>query len=169
MSITINEYKSLMPKLAEILPKGAFLTTSSGGKANTMTIGWGSFGFEWGIPTAEVMVRESRYTKSAMDTEDSFTITFPLDDSMKSALSYCGQKSGRDTDKILDCGLKIIPAKEVSAPVVACKGLVLECKTITRTAMDEKCVRPDILEKWYKSGDLHTFYFAEVVACYELN
>lgn len=169
MSITINEYKSFLPKLAEILPKGAFLTTSIDGKPNTMTIGWGSFGFEWGIPTAEVMVRESRYTKKAMDSTDSFTITFPLDDSMKSSLAYCGQKSGRDTDKILDLGLEIVPAKEVSAPVIDCKGLVLECKTITRTPMAEENLRPDIMEKWYKSGDLHTFYFAEVVACYELN
>ena len=169
MALNINEYKSFMPKLAEILPKGAFLTTSSGGKANTMTIGWGSFGFEWGIPTVEVMVRESRYTKKAMDNLDSFTITFPLDDSMKANLSYCGQKSGRDTDKISSCGLRVISAREVSAPVVACKGLVLECKTIARTPMNEANVRPDILEKWYKSGDLHTFYSAEVVAIYELD
>ena len=88
---------------------------------------------------------------------------------MKSALGYCGQKSGRDTDKIADCGLKIIPAKEVSTPVVACKGIVLECKIISSTAMNEKSVRADILEKWYKSGDLHTFYSAEVVEAYELD
>ena len=169
MSINISEYKSIIPKLAEILPKGAFLTTKSGDKVNTMTIGWGSFGFEWGFPTAEVMVRESRYTKKAMDTEDSFTITFPQGDSMKESLGYCGQKSGRDTDKISDCGLKVISAKEVSAPVIVCKGFVLECKIISSTAMDEKSVRADILEKWYKSGDLHTFYFAEVVAAYELD
>ncbi|MBP3398550.1 MAG: hypothetical protein J6K75_02215, partial [Erysipelotrichaceae bacterium] len=78
-----NDYiKSAM----EILPKGAFLTTKSEGKVNTMTIGWGYFGFAWGMPTAAVMVRESRFTKMAMDKEMEFTLTFPLDDSLKKEL-----------------------------------------------------------------------------------
>ena len=169
MSITINEYKTFLPKLLEILPKGAFLTTSQNGKVNTMTIGWGSFGFEWGIPTVEVLVRESRYSKLCMDTNDSFTITFPLDDSMKKGLGYCGQKSGRDTDKVSDCDLTAIPAKTVDGAVVFCKGIVLECKTLSRTPMSEKTTSSEILEKWYAQGDLHTFYSAEIVSIYELD
>lgn len=169
MSVNMHEYASFLPEIAKILPKGAFLTTKDADKINTMTIGWGSFGFEWGMPTAEVMVRESRFTKIAMDKNDCFTITFPLDESMKSALAFCGQKSGRDTDKIKECGLTVVPAKEVDAPVISCKGIVLECKTKARLPMNDKQTSGEILDKWYKSGDLHTFYFAEVVACYKID
>lgn len=169
MSINISEYNSYLPTIAEVLPKGAFLTTKNDGKTNTMTIGWGSFGFEWGMPTAEVLVRESRFSKTAMDITDSFTITFPLDDSIKPAIGYCGQKSGRDTDKIKDCGLTTAPAKKVDCPVVSCKGIVLECKTMARLPMDKKTTSTKLLDKWYNSGDLHTIYFAEVVACYKLD
>ncbi len=169
MSVTIHEYVSFLPQIAESLPKGAFLTTKDAGKINTMSIGWGSFGFEWGMPTAEVMVRESRFSKIAMDKNNCFTITFPLDDSMKAALAYCGQKSGRDTDKIKDCGLTVVQAKEIDAPVIACKGIVLECKIKSRLSMNANQTSSEILDTWYKSGDLHSFYFAEVVACYQLD
>ncbi len=168
MSVDVSEYKDFIQKIVEVLPKGAFLTTKDTGKTNTMTIGWGSFGFEWGIPTAEVMVRQSRHTKVAMDQIDEFTLTFPLEDTMKSALSYCGQKSGRGTDKISDCNLKIIPAREIDAPVVSCRGIVLECKTLARLTMDEESTSSEVLDKWYKTGDLHTMYIAKVIACYEI-
>lgn len=169
MAVNINEYSEYIKKAAEILPKGAFLTTKNHDKINTMTIGWGSFGFEWGIPTAEVMVRQSRFTKKALDKNLEFTITFPLDDTMKQALSYCGQKSGKDTDKIKDCSLKVIPANEIDTPVISCRSIVMECKIVTRMTMDDTLTKKEILDKWYKNGDLHTIYCAEVVACYELN
>ncbi len=156
-------------KLAmEILPKGAFLTTKSEGMVNTMTIGWGYLGFAWGMPTAAVMVRESRFTKIAMDKEMEFTLTFPLDDSLKKELGYCGTKSGRDTDKIADCGFELLEGKTVSTPVINCKSLVFECKTLAVTNQTSDLSVPEIKEKWYKNGDLHTFYFAKVVNCYKI-
>lgn len=162
-------YSEYIKKAAEILPKGAFLTTKDGNKINTMTIGWGTFGFQWGIPTAEVMIRQSRFTKRMLDNSMEFTLTLPYDDSMKQALGYCGQKSGRDCDKVKDCNLSIVSAKEVSAPVVSCKGLVIECKVISKADMTDELTSPEILNKWYSSGDLHTIYYGKVLACYELN
>lgn len=169
MPVNINDYSEFIKKAADILSKGAFLTTKDGQKINTMTIGWGSFGFEWGFPTVEVMVRESRFTKTAMDKNLEFTLTFPLDNSMQKTLGYCGQKSGRDCDKIKDCDITIIPAKEVSTPVVSCKSIVMECKTITRMTMEKPLTSGEILDQWYSSGDLHTFYCAKVVACYTID
>ena len=169
MSVSISDYSGFLKNVYEILPKGAFLTTENNGKVNTMTIGWGGFGFKWGIPTAEVMVRESRFTKEALDKNLEFTLTFPLDSSMKEALSYCGKNSGRDTDKIADCNLTVIDSKELKTPVIACKSIVMECKVLSYMPMFENTTNSDILDKWYNSGDLHTVYLAEVVACYELN
>lgn len=163
------DLNDFIKKAVEILPKGAFLTTKDNETVNTMTIGWGSFGFQWGVPVATVMVRESRHSKIAMDKGCDFTLTFPLDDSMKTALGYCGQKSGKDTDKIADCGLKLIPAKEVSTPVIDCKSLVMECKIFASTPMTEELTCKEILDKWYKSGDLHTMYHAKITGFYELS
>ena len=164
----IKTYSEYAQKALEILPGGAFLTTQNGDKVNTMTIGWGTFGCQWGMPTAEVMVRESRYTKSLLDKANEFTLTFPIDADIKPALGFCGQKSGKDVDKIAECNLSILPAKEIATPVVACKGIVFECKVVAKTEMVNNLTSANILEKWYKNGDLHTLYYATVVDCYEI-
>ena len=164
----ISALTQYFKKATEILPKGAFLTTQDGEKVNTMTIGWGSFGFAWGIPTAEVLVRESRYTKTTTDKAMEFTLTFPYDDSMRSALSFCGSHSGRDTDKIDECGLSLKTANKISTPVVACKGLVFECKVVAKADMTPENTSTEILDKWYKNGDLHTLYYAKIEDCYEI-
>lgn len=163
-----SEYGDYIKKAIEILPKGAFLTTQSEGKTNTMTIGWGSFAFEWGIPVFEALVRESRFSKSALDKTDTFTVTFPYGDEMNEALAYCGSRSGRDCDKIADCGLTLSDAKTVSSPVVNCHGIGLECRTVMRLPMSPDSVSAEILDKWYKNGDLHSFYFGKIEACYEI-
>ncbi len=165
----INALTQYFKKATEILPKGAFLTTKNGEKTNTMTIGWGSFGFVWGMPVAEVLVRESRYTKTTTDNALEFTLTFPYDDSMKEALTFCGSHSGRDTDKIAECGLSLKTANKISTPVVACKGLVFECKVVSRAEMTNELTSAEILDKWYKNGDLHTLYYAKIEDCYELD
>lgn len=162
------DYGKYIEKAMEQLPKGAFLTTENGGKVNTMTIGWGSFGFAWGMPVFEVMVRESRHTKAAMDENDVFTVTIPYGDNMKEALGVCGRVSGRDTDKIADCKLTVVKAKEVDAPVISCKGLVIECKTVMRLPMQSELVDKSVLDKWYQNGDLHTMYYGKVEAVYEI-
>ncbi len=165
----MKDYNKYLEKAMEQLPKGAFLTTMKDGKVNTMTIGWGSFGFAWGIPTFEVMVRESRFTKIAMDETDVFTVTFPYGEDVKEALGYCGRVSGRDADKIADCGLDIKGTKALEGgAAVNCKGLVIECKTVMRLPMQNDTTDGAIIDKWYKNGDLHTLYYGEVVDCYEI-
>ena len=164
----INVLSSYFKTATEILPKGAFLTTKTDEKVNTMTIGWGSFGFQWGMPVAEVMIRESRFSKIATDKTGEFTLTFPYDDTMKEALTYCGTKSGKDVDKIKDCNLDVVPSKTIDTPVIACKGLIFECKVVASTEMSNNLTASAVLDKWYKNGDLHTIYYASIEACYEI-
>lgn len=164
----INVLSNYFKQATEIFPKGAFLTTKDGEKINTMTIGWGMFGFEWGMPIVEVMIRESRFSKSAVDKNLEFSLTFPYDDSMKAALAFCGSKSGKDIDKIKECNLELLAGKSIETPVISCKGLVFECKVITRTKMSSTLTSPTILDKWYKNGDLHTIYYASIEDCYEI-
>ena len=163
------DYGKYLEKAMAQLSKGAFLTTEKDGKVTTMTIGWGSFGFAWGMPTFEVMVRDSRFTKTAMDETDSFTVTIPYGDDMKDALGYCGRVSGRDADKLAECNLTAVKAKKLeNAAVIKCKGLVIECKTVMRLPMNSETVDKEVLDKWYKNGDLHTMYYGKIVDCDEI-
>ena len=50
------------------LPNGGVLLTSRGmGRVNTMTIGWGTIGIEWGLPVFVAYVREGRFTRELLD------------------------------------------------------------------------------------------------------
>jgi flavin reductase (DIM6/NTAB) family NADH-FMN oxidoreductase RutF len=168
MSLNLNEFKKYIEKSVDIVSKGAFLTTKNGDKINTMTIGWASFGIEWGLPVAEVMVRESRYTKLLLDNSLEFTLTFPLDDSMKESLAFCGKKSGRDTDKVSECNLSLCDSKLIGTPSISCKAIVMECKVLSRMDMDKSLTDTEIIDKWYPSGDMHTNYHAKILSCYEI-
>lgn len=168
MDLTAKQYGEFIEKALPHLSTGAFLTTETDGKPNTMTIGWATFGLQWRAFTFEAMVRESRFTKKAMDKEDTFTVTIPYDDSVKDALAYCGKISGRDENKIEKCGLTLIEGRETKAPVISCHGLVIECKTVMRLDMTDDTTAPEILDTFYKNGDLHTMYYGKILAIYEL-
>lgn len=160
--VTYNEHAA---KALETLSKGAFLTTASAGKTNTMTIAWGNIGFMWGQPIFTVMVRPSRYTQQLIEQSGEFTVSIPLAD-MQQALSVCGAKSGRDTDKFALAGLSLAPGQKISTPVIAGCGLYYECKVVYQQAMNPETLQPDQSAKWYPNGDFHTLYFGQIVACY---
>ena len=90
--------------VCKAMPRGILLTTKADGKVNTMTIGWGHIGIEWGKPIFVAYVRESRYTKQMLEANGEFTVNVPMGSIDGKILGYCGTKSGRDTDKIADLG-----------------------------------------------------------------
>ena len=65
--------------LCKALSKGVLLTTKDGDEVNTMTIGWGMMGIEWGKPVFLALVRQSRHTKKLLDATGEFTVNIPLD------------------------------------------------------------------------------------------
>ncbi len=160
--ITYNEYAK---ETLDILAKGAFLTTTANGEINTMTIGWGAIGYQWGRPVLTVMVRQSRYTKDLIDAADEFTVSFPPA-GMEEAVRICGTKSGRDTDKLAEAGLTLIPAKKLTTPFIGGCDLHFECKTIYRQDMEDACIDPAVRDRWYPNGDLHTIYCGEILGAY---
>ena len=86
-------------KIVEAMKPGILVTTKADGQVNTMTIGWGTLGIQWGKPIFILFVRESRYTKQMLEKNGEFTINAPVGAVDKNILSYCGTKSGRDVDK----------------------------------------------------------------------
>ena len=160
--IPYNEYAA---KALQILSKGAFLTTASAGKTNTMTIAWGNIGFMWGQPIFTVMVRPSRYTHQLLEESGNFTVSIPLRD-MQQPLGICGSKSGRDTEKIALAGLKLLPGQKIDTPVIAGCGLHYECKVVYKQAMVQEALAPELAAKWYAAGDYHTLYYGQILTCY---
>lgn len=158
--------------ICKALSKGVLLTTKSGGKVNTMTIGWGKLGVEWGKPIFIAYVRESRYTRMLLDKSGEFTVNIPLNDDHREILGYCGRKSGRDTDKIHDRKLETVDSDMVSAPGIAQFPLTLECKVIYRQEQDLCRMPQSVIDRFYppygerQIPDMHTAYYGEIVNAY---
>lgn len=150
----------------EILEKGVFLTTAADGKANTMTISWGSIGHIWNKPIFMVMVRPSRYSYELLEKHPEFTVSFPLNDELKKALSICGSHSGRDGDKFERANLHTQPSKIVNVPIIQECGLHYECKIVHKQAMVPEFFNESYDGKWYPEKNYHTMYYGEIVACY---
>ena len=158
--------------ICKALSKGVLLTTRSGKRVNTMTIGWGKIGIEWGRPIFIVYVRHSRYTKQLLEESGEFTVNVPLTVGDQEILGYCGTKSGRDTDKIRDKGLTIVDSDVVSAPGIAQFPLTLECRVIYRQEQDIWQIPQSVIDKFYppfgqkQTPDMHTAFYGEIVNAY---
>lgn len=148
------------------LPRGAFLSVRADGVSNTMTIGWGMMGFIWRKPVLMVAVRFSRYTYGLMEASDTFTVSFPSSDRYKEMLAQVGKLSGRDLDKFTDLNIPVQEAQTVDEPVIDNCGLILECRTLYKQAMNPANLDEEIRTSFYADDDYHMLYFGEVLACY---
>ncbi|MCD6365128.1 MAG: flavin reductase family protein, partial [Planctomycetes bacterium] len=90
-----DHFQAVMTKLTS----GGLLLGSydAAGKANIMTIGWGSLGSIWGIELWTVLVRPSRHTFKNIEHTGCFSVNVPADD-LSMACATCGTLSGRNTD-----------------------------------------------------------------------
>lgn len=163
----MNFCDALDQAMKNLHTKGAFLTTKNGDAVNTMTISWGSIGYMWGRPVFMTMVRHSRHTYDILSGSDEFTISIPKDDSFKKALGICGSKSGRDMDKIKECNLSLKDAKSVSVPVISGGGYTYECRVVSSVPVGEEFLPDEVKEKWYADKNFHTFFYGEILECYE--
>lgn len=163
----INFTENLEEAMLNLHKTGAFLTSKFENNLNTMTVSWGSVGFQWFKPTFTVLVRESRYTKEFIDKSNEFTVSIPTTPNYKEALATCGSKSGRDIDKFKDCNLTLVDGKKVSTPIIDCEGIHYECKVIFKQEMDVTNLDENLKDKCYPSGNIHTLYYGEIVAVYK--
>ena len=136
------------------------VTAGTEERCNTMTASWGGLGVLWGAPAATCYIRPQRYTKEFLDREEYFTLTF-FDEKYRRALSLCGSKSGRDVDKIKECGFTVRTAA-CGAPYFEQARLVLVCRKRFVQEMDPGRIPQDVKEKWYPQQDYHTMYIGEI-------
>ncbi|MCH5300633.1 MAG: flavin reductase [Ruminococcus sp.] len=138
----------------------ALVTAGNDEKLNTMTISWGGVGIMWGKPVAFTFIRPQRYTMEFMQREDCYTMSF-FDEKYRSALNFCGTKSGRDYDKVKETGLTPVFTAD-DTPYFEEAKLVLVCKKMYAQDLNAESVilKPDV-EKWY-NNDYHTMFVSEI-------
>ena len=159
-------FKKVDPKTLDLNPFAAIgdqwmlITAGAPENCNTMTASWGGLGVLWGVPMATVYIRPQRHTKRFVDENEYFTLSFFSED-YRPQLNLCGTKSGRDIDKVKECGFTAA-ADEYGAPWFEQAELVLVCRKRMAMPMDEAAMPEDVKEKWYK-GDYHTMYWGEIV------
>ncbi|MBE6957508.1 MAG: flavin reductase family protein [Ruminococcaceae bacterium] len=140
------------------------ITAGQGANCNTMTASWGGLGVIWGQPAATVYIRPQRYTKEFVDREEYFTLSF-MPAEYKPQLAVCGSKSGRDMDKVKECGFTV-KTGEGNAPYFAQADLVLVCRKRYAQEMDGGAMPADVLEHYYPGKDYHTMYIGQIVEAY---
>ena len=137
------------------------ITAGTAEACNTMTASWGGVGVLWQAPAATCYVRPQRYTKKFLDEQEYFTLTF-FPEEYRDALKLCGTKSGRDVDKVKECGFTVKTAA-CGAPYFAEAELVLVCRKRYAQDFDPAAIPADVKAKQYPNEDYHTMYIGEIV------
>lgn len=169
MKRTINPF-DYAGEFAKHMNPGILLTTKANDQVNTMTIGWGTVGIEWGRPVFVAYVRGSRYTHQILEQNPEFTVNCPIGDIDKKILGFCGTKSGRDIDKIKELNLHLEESEAISVPGIKELPLTLECKVLYRNPQPAENLPQQILDRYYPENDgkrdFHYAYYAEIVNAY---
>lgn len=144
---------------------GWFLLTAGEnrpGGFNSMTVSWGALGVIWHRPLAVVVVRPQRYTRQFMEQYDTFSLC-AFDERHRPALNLLGTRSGRDSRKMIECGLTPIALSQIACPGFAEAELILECRKMYFADLDPAHFLADFIAPNYQ-GDYHRVYFGEVLA-----
>ncbi|MDR1858901.1 MAG: flavin reductase family protein [Treponema sp.] len=137
---------------------------------NTMTASWGGLGIVWNKDAAFAFVRPSRHTRSFVDANPLFTLSF-FDEERRDALAFCGEKSGRDCDKAASTGLTpIVFGGGMAGGRVAgavsfreASDIIVCRKLYTHDIDPSRFLAPEIAKN-YPEGDYHRLYVGEVLA-----
>ncbi|MBR4225616.1 MAG: flavin reductase family protein [Candidatus Methanomethylophilaceae archaeon] len=176
--MTNREHFDVYERASDIvgaIPKGAFLTTRSGDKTNSMVIGWGTLGNVWGKPVFIAYVRKSRFTRELLDANPEFTVNVPDGPYDKEIYRIFGSRSGRDMDKIAAAGVTLVDGEKVSVPGILELPMTLECKVLYRQPQEVSLIPKDIQDRFYprnaadSSTDDHIAYIGEIVGAYILS
>ncbi len=96
------------------------------GQPNVFTVAWtGTICSD--PPMVSISVRPERYSHQMIEDTGEFVINLTTR-RLAYATDYCGVRSGRDTDKIRDMHLALLPAERVKAPLLKESPVNIECR-----------------------------------------
>ncbi len=160
----------LRDNVFDLIAKQWMLVTAGNPQSfNTMTASWGAMGELWGRPTAIIFIRESRYTYEFLQREQTFTLSF-FDEAYRQALTICGTRSGRASDKVSEAGLTPLSTPAGMMTFTQAR-MVLECRTMLQQPLDLDLLaapyRDAVLQGCYSRDTAHhQVFFAEITAVY---
>lgn len=138
------------------------LTVKDGEGCNPMTVSWGGAGILWGEPVVTVYVRPQRYTRHLIDSEPYFSLTF-FPEELHRVGVVCGSKSGRDTDKVKECGLTV--CNDRCAPYFEQGELTFLCRKLYQQDLAGECFTDRAVdERVYPEKDYHRMYIGRIEA-----
>jgi flavin reductase (DIM6/NTAB) family NADH-FMN oxidoreductase RutF len=137
----------------------------AGDPPNPMTIGWATVGHIWGKQVMTVLVRPVRHTFSLMESVNDFSVCV-LPDQYRKALSFCGTRSGRDTNKVEACNFTIEKCSRAASFFLAESAIHFECRIIHKHRLDPATLDPEIMKKYYPLRDFHMVYYGEILGIY---
>lgn len=124
-----------------------FLTTSSKGRANVMTLSWHMI-VEFEPPLVACVVSSDGHSFAALKASRECVIAIPAVELAEKVVGV-GNVCGRDVDKFKKFGLTPLPAELVAAPLVAECFANLECKvTDTRFVNRYNLFVLEVLKAW---------------------
>lgn len=139
------------------------VTAGNAEKFNMMTASWGGTGILWGKPVVFVFIRPERYTYEFIEKGETLTLSF-LGEENKAIHKVCGSKSGRDTDKVAESGLKPFTTPDGNIAYEQAR-LVLECKKLYADMIrPELFLDASLVNRWYGEGhgNFHKMYIVEI-------
>ncbi len=133
---------------------------------NMMTASWGCVGWLWNKPVAVIFIRPERYTHDFIERGDTLTLSFlGHGDHERKALTICGTKSGRDTDKAEEAGLHPIETEGGEVTFGEAR-LTMVCRKLYKDTMKECNFIDKSLVQWYgEKGGYHDVYVLEIEKC----
>ena len=130
------------------------------GSSNMMTASWGGVGFLWNKNVCFVFVRPQRYTYEFCEESNRLTLSF-FSEKYRSALNFCGSKSGRDYDKAEETGL----TKRVTDGYVTFDEarITIKAKKLFATTLAEgDFIDKSVIPACYPKKDFHKMYICEI-------
>ena len=168
MKLERAELETLTPEVLKVFGRQPpLLTAGDRSGLNTMTIGWCQLGCLWSQPVCTVFVRPERYTDQFMESHDYFTVSV-LPPELKKITAFCGSRSGRDVDKVKECGLTVRYGAG-DAPFFDEAEWALVCRKLYVQDMDPAAVldREIILPYYGEKGGWHRIYVGRVEEVYK--
>lgn len=115
------------------------ISTSDGVHSTCMTAAW-FMPVSINPPLVAVAIAPQRYTFELLMKSKEFAIMVVPKDLVKEAIEVFGTLSGRDTDKFKLAGVEVIKGKSISVPVIKGTPLVMECKLVQISSVNDHCV-----------------------------
>lgn len=147
------------------------LAAEKDGAVNMMTASWGGLGVLWAKPVAFTFFRPQRYTYEFVTAAKTLSATF-YDEGFRDKLNLCGTKSGRDIDKIKECGFTVLYSDDASGGAIASEGrtpyfaessLALILKKLYVQRLEPGCFVAEGLDSLhYPKKDYHYMVISEI-------